>query len=481
MGTTAVKTSLFTLALELVYTTAVEYPLHTHDGLVEVDVEQYWDAICRGVHQLPDDVRARVAVIGLTSQGETLIPMRGGKPLSRGVVWLDARAKKEAAQLARRIPPDVFYRTTGLPDINGAQPICKLLHCKQREPELYGNTEVFLMAEDYILYRLTGEIATEKSLLTSTGYFSLQDDDYNLEWLEELGLDRAKLPRALECGTPVGSLTNAAAKVLGLSRTVVVCTGAMDQTAAALAAGCNSADRMSETTGTALVMTAFTDAPVFNDRHNITIYRHVVGGQYLYLPIGNTAGMALKWLRDNLLTEYREKGYEELDELAVTSPPGSNGLVMLPFLAGCVDPDTLPAASGVFAGLTLGTTRADFCRAVMESVGYLMRDMLTMLEGLGCCPDIILSMGGGSRSVFWQQIKADITGKVFYSLRNAEAASTGAAWLAARGAGLVGSQPPDPMTLCRYDPDEWKQQAYRDGYARYRAVYNAMKPVWSSL
>ena len=116
--------------------------------------------------------------------------------------------------------------------------------------------------------------------------------------LAAAGASAELLPELLECGAPAGSLLPGPAAELGLPPNIPVVAGAMDQTAAALAAGCTRPGTVTETTGTALVMAACTDAPMFRSGHHVTVYRHALPGKYLYLPIGNTAGMALRFFRD---------------------------------------------------------------------------------------------------------------------------------------------------------------------------------------
>ncbi len=481
IGTSAVKTALFSPDLTLLDCRRVEYQLDTRDGRVELDPEVYFDAFVRGVRQLPPELLSQVLAIGMTSQGETLIPVdKQGTPLHPAVVWLDGRAGREAALLQRELPIGAFYKTTGLTEINGALPLSKLLYFKTAMPELYGKTAFFLLPEDYLLFRLCGRFCTEKSIQCSTGYFSLPGDGWWTGALDAAGIDAAKLPELLEPGERAGGLTKEAATALGLTAGIPVCTGAMDQTSAAMAAGCTSPGQVTETTGTALVVAAYTDSPDYDAPHRTTVYRHVNRGAYLYLPVGNTAGMALKWFRDRFFDRPEEMDYDRLDALCEAVPPGCEGLVALPYLSGCPDPLSLPDATGVFYGVTLSSTRSHFARAVMEGVAYLLKDLLRSLEPLGCGTGVIRSLGGGSQSGLWQQIKADVCGKEFLSLKSGEAASAGAAWLAAKGAGLTDSlSPPLPITAKGYSPKAEHSLPYSRGYRVYRQLNDALTPLFA--
>ena len=298
-GTTAVKTCLFSEKAELLAVSVQEYALDAWEDRVEADPQRYWEAVCRGMAEvLALTPNAHIEAVGLTTQGETLVPVdSAGQPLRPFLVWLDNRAAAQAEMLRTQLKGADFYRTTGLPGIEGALPLAKLRWLKEHEPGIVAQTAKFLLLEDYLLFRLTGRMVTEPSLQTSTGWFRLDMDTYWPEALAAAGISPDKLPELQECGSFAGALSDEAARQLGLHAGTPVFTGAMDQTAAALAAG-SGGGVITETTGTALVAAAVTDHPVFSQEHPVTIYRHAVRGQYVCLPIGNTAGMALRWFRD---------------------------------------------------------------------------------------------------------------------------------------------------------------------------------------
>ena len=395
------------------------------------------------------------------------------------IVWLDSRAEAQAETLKRKISEMEFYRTTGLPEISGALPLAKLMWLKEHCPELYEKTHKFLLVEDFILYRLTGRFVSEKALQTSTGWFSLPGDGLWREGLALAELDSEKLPEILECGEMAGLLTEKAALELGLEPGIPVVTGAMDQTSAALAAGCTKPGTVTETTGSALVMAACTDQPIFAEGHHVTVYRHAMPGKYIYLPIGNTGGLALKWFRDEFCADLPagEGGYDAINDLVHAVPAGCEGLTFLPFLSGSVDPDNCPEARACFFGARLSTTRAHFARAVMESIAFLLRDFLEMLKKLDCSVDTIHSLGGGSRSAVWMQIKADVCGLPFRAANCSEATAMGAALLAAWGTGLIPKGTvPESGSSRSFEPDAAKK--YEKAYAQYKSLYRAVKPLF---
>ena len=250
--------------------------------------------------------------------------------------------------------------------------------------------------------------------------------------------------------------------------------------AAALAAGSGNGV-VTETTGTALVAAAVTRTPVFPREHPVTIYRHAIQGEYVCLPISNTAGMALRWFRDQFCPDLPagSAGYAALDGMAAAVPPGCEGLIFLPYLSGCVDPDACPQARAMFFGATLAHTRAHFARAVLESTAFVLADFLEMLDKMGCPCRELRSLGGGASSALWQQIKADACGRQMTVPACREATAQGAALLAGRGSGIMPSHfvPTAPPVVC-YRPDPTTASLYREARELTHQLYAAVRPLY---
>ncbi|MEI8378356.1 MAG: FGGY family carbohydrate kinase, partial [bacterium] len=149
IGTTAVKASLFDEKLSLLESATREYELIAEQALqVELDAETYWEGIAHCVKLMlarRPEAASEIKGIGITSQGETLIPVdTAGKALRRAIVWLDGRAVEESETIRSLFDEKTFYTRTGIPDCNGLCPVSKLLWIKRHEPGLYGRTYKFL-------------------------------------------------------------------------------------------------------------------------------------------------------------------------------------------------------------------------------------------------------------------------------------------------------------------------------------------------
>lgn len=495
VGTTSIKTTLFTEQIQPLASASGEYKIITEsEGYIELRPEIYWEYFRRGMNAVCATAGVSpksIARLAFTTQGETLIPVdRSGNALANAIVWLDTRADKEAEKVLHAVDPDEFFRNTGIADINATCPISKLLWLKDNAPGLYASTRHFLLLEDYLIARLTGRFVSEKSLMSTTGYYDIYHDRVWKELLGDFGLDAGKIPETLDCGVSVGAVLPSVAADLGLSADAVVVTAAMDQITGALGAGNVREGIVAETTGTALTISATCGKESLASSHRITIYKHALPDRYLYLPVCMTGGMLLKWFKDEFCAEERleaeKRGvsvYDLLSEAARKSPPLANGVLVLPYLNGTLQPQFNPDARGVFFGIGLENGRADFVRAIFEAVAFMLRENVDMLVTLGGIkPTELHSGGGGSRSDLWMRIKADVMNIETYSMAHTETPSIGAAALAmlplCGEEGMLDLLAKANPKEREYRPRPEAVEVYRHGYEKYLQLYQSVKGMF---
>lgn len=482
VGTTSVKTCLFDERFRLLKSVSEEYALITPaPDIVEMDPQRYYEALCRGARGVMDLCpSADVSVLAITTQGETLIPVGSdGEALGNAIVWLDARAEAKAQRLRQALPAEDFYRTTGLPEINGAMPLAKLMHLREEVPSLYRKAARFLLLEDYLIARLTGRQVSEPSLLSSTGYYDITGNHYDLGILEAAGLDKRKLPEVTGCGSLAGTLTPRAAADTGLAQGTPVAATAMDQICGMIGAGNVYEGVVTETTGTCLTVATTLSAPDLSHPTKPCLYRHF-DNSFACLTYSPTAAIVLKWFRGEFLTN---SSYSELDGMALQIPPGSDGVFLLPDFAGRVTPEPDASARGAFLGLGLGTTRAHLTRSILEGVAFMLRENIEFLARLGVKPGHLRTLGGGSKSALWSQIKADVTGLTVRTMEAEETTSLGAAILGAFAIGLY----PDVRSACdrfvaprtEFTPSPQTQSVYSVCYARYQRAVAALRGLYT--
>lgn len=493
-GTTSIKAALFDLEGKTIASSAEEYELLTpKPDYVELDVETYWKATRMAVNRTlrksrvaPEDVIS----LSVSSQGETLILLdRSGKPLRNAIVWLDNRSKEEAKILAERFNEKTIYEVTGQPQVIPTWPATKILWLRRNEPSIFKRTYKFLLVEDYLLYRLTGEFSTEPSICSSSLYFDIRRNHWWNEMLEELGITADNLPTLKPSGKVITEISGEASAQLGLSRKTLITTGAFDQAASAIGAGNISPGILSETTGAALAIVVTIEKPAYDPMRRIPCQRHAINGLYFLMPWCQTAGAFLKWFRDVFCFEERSiesltgiDAYSLMDREAERIPPGSDGLIMLPHLMGAASPEYDPDAKCVMFGISMRHSRPHFIRAVMESIAYMLKRNLEVIENLGIQVKEIRSIGGAAKSKLWNRIKADVVQKRIVVPKVKDTAVLGVAILAGVASGIyssIESAINSMVTIEDYiEPREEYKEIYTQSYQLYVKLYESLKPLF---
>jgi xylulokinase len=492
IGTTSVKVVLFAPDGRLIRKAIRNYTLATPAvNWYEADPEVYWDSVVTGTREIlavsgvnPCDIRA----ISGCSQGETVVFLgRDGRPVRPALVWLDLRARAEADELSTLATRDELYRVTGQTDFDPTWSAAKVLWVKKNQPEAFRMTARFLLVEDYITWRLTGRACSTPNLLSSSLFVDVHAHRYWDRFVDYLGISD-RLPELMEPGDLVGTLSKTAAEELGLDRSTLVVKGLMDQASSTLGAGNIFPGIVTETTGS--VMGIGVTAERFEPGQTVRLpYQpHVLPGSILYMPYVQTAGSAYKWWRDAFCQEeVRQAGdleaaYELMNALARSVPPGSDGVVFLPFLAGAGQPENDPDARGVLYGLTLLHGKGHGARAIMESIAFLLKKILADFIRSGVRINEVRSMGGGARSDLWLQIKADVIGLPLVRMEEEETSTLGAAILAS----VRGGDYPDVASAAkamvrlgrRFEPDPRTIPTYERSFALYNELYRALAPVF---
>lgn len=494
IGTTALKAALFDTKGTLLAVTTQEYQLLTPQvNYVEEPAEVYWNAFRDGVTDLKEKYPLSPLdeiALAISAQGETLFFLDSeGYPLRNAIVWMDNRALDEAQALKAHFGDETCYAVTGQVSFEPCWPASKILWVKNHEPEVFAKTAKFLLIEDYFIYRLTGKFSTEGSLVCSSTYWDIIHKAYWSEMLEFIGITEAQLPEVLESGEVVGQILPQAAADVGLPENVTVCTGALDQAAGAIGAGNVKEGMFSETIGAALAICAPVSRPVFDPNRRMPLHYFAVPDTYMIHTFTN-GGMTLRWFRDKFCPiemEAQKLGlddaYNMISKQVAQIPAGSDGLLMLPHLAGSNAPDVNAKAKGVWFGFTLQHTRAHFMRAVMESLGYIVRRNIDSLADMGIQVKEIRSLGGGSKSKVWNQIKSDINQIPLETVDSVEAASLGAAILAGKAVGVFEDIQDAVSNMVqvkeRTQPNPERKAVYDEGYDMYRKLFDDLNQCFA--
>jgi xylulokinase len=466
-----------------------------HPGWAEQDPDLWTAAIERTCHRLVDDCPDGPSAISGLSFGSQLDGMvvcdSEGRRLRPALIWMDRRAEAQAAALAERILPPDFYRAVGA-NLDSSHAVFKALWVRDEEPDVWEDAASLQSPGTYVLHHAAGAPAIDPSNASSFALLDPRTKDWSSEVLEAAGIDRGMLPELGNATHAVGTVTDAFAEASGLSAETVVAIGCGDEMAATLGAGVFEPGEVCDVVGTAEPVCAASAEPREDPTMLVECHPHADPDAWLLENPGFVSGGNLRWWRDQFAPEERrneERGlgdaYDQLSEEASRIAPGSDGVVFLPAMQGAMAPEWNGAARGVFFGLTLAHTRDHMTRAILEGSAFGLRDILEAMTNAGLDVRRLTIVGGGAKGPLWRQIKADVTGLPVRVPESVETTATGAAILAAVGAGVHATVADAVKAFVAFRPDEHEpdpaaREAYDEAYRRYRDVYYAMKPVFGS-
>ena len=472
-GTTALKAVLYDESFKPLCKAQREWTYsYPQAGHIEMDARGYWDKTVEAVNEIFDKAGGRetLAAVSVTGQSETLICLdEAGEPVGNAIVWLDTRPQQECEAFTRDFPADRLYRKTGNTGFDPVMPILKLKWMQKHEPERYGKTCWFLLLKEYIIYRLSGQIIGEYSAQSCSGWFDIVKCDYDDELLSYAGIDRAKLPPLKDSRHIAGPLCEDARRDTGIGGNALVVNGLLDQCASGIGAGVIDSSAITETTGTVLAIGAVLES-FDGDTPDMLVLRHGLKGKYQALPNCSTAGVLLKWFRDEFMPDGAT--YEDINRAIRDRGRDESGLLLLPHFAGYLSPVNNAQARGVIYGLSLDTTRCDIAHAIMEGVGFLLKENLDLLGKHGLKAEKIISLGGGAKSGLWLSIKANICQSAMVTLQDDESTALGCALNAAMALGWIAEDeiPGYVQAAHSYAPTDAGMEIYRQKYANYLAL-----------
>lgn len=462
IGTTSLKAAVFDKSGNRLALRRVDYDLDTDakSGYIEFDALKYI-TMCKSVI---DDLQrecGEITALSVDTQGETMILTDGdGVPLCPAIVWLDNRATKQAQMIEKRFGHEKVYGVTGQPEITATWPASKLLWVKNKRPEVFEKTKKVFMLEDWVLYNLTGNFVTEPTIQSSSVYFDINTKNWWTEMLDFIGIDSSVFPQICPSGKKVGEYNG-----------IAVVTGALDQIAGTIGVGVTDNSRVSEMTGTIMAVCATSKTvPDYDPSAVVPCHLHAIDGEYCLILWSATAGMALKWFREQFA---KDLSFKELDKLAKNVPAGCDGMTMLPYFCGSTIPNYNPQATANFCGVTLSHTKAHFVRSILEAVAFMLRSSLEYAKVKDGCE--LRITGGAASSPLWAQIKADVTGLELATVNESETACLGTAILAMVGVGEYDSVKQAVDNTVTVDKSYTPSGVdYEDAYKRYCELDNKL-------
>ena len=457
-------------------------------GAVDQDLDAILAALFEASRSLVGEGRApAVDAIAVTAQMFNLVPLDGaGHALTPMLSWLDQRAAGQASRLAARYDRPAQFELFGS-IVTGKDVIPKIGWLREEQPDIWRQTAALADCKEAVVAALTGEVVIDPAGASAFRLFDPVGGSWRRSACDAIDLPIALLPPVRPATAIAGHLTERAARSMGLPSGIPVVVGAGDVPASQIGAGATRPGDAHVSLGTAVYFGVTVDRPVIDPLGQLGVLGHAEPDRWiLWLEVA-TGGGALNWLLRILdASDADDPGAATLariDEL-VGEADDMEGLLFAPWLSGERVPVFDDRLRGAFVGLGLQHGRAHLLRAVMEGVAYQMRWALDYAGGYGVRIDEIRGVGGGAIGSTWTQIIADTLGRPLLSMASPQdATARGAAACAIVGLGLERA-----VAFCResavvervHRPDPAAVEAADAGYQRYRAMYEALRPVFAA-
>ncbi|WP_216206836.1 FGGY-family carbohydrate kinase [Amycolatopsis aidingensis] len=444
-----------------------------HPGWVEHDAESVWWrdflALARELAAAADGHRlAGLAVSGI---GPVLLPATAnGGPLRPAILYgVDTRATREIEELTAELGAEEILARGGTP-LSSQAVGPKWRWLARNEPAVCERAELFLMASSYLVYRLTGEyVLDHHSASQCDPMYDLRAAEWATDWAERTA-PGVPLPRLAWPTEVAGAVTAEAAAETGLPQGLPVTAGTVDAWAEAASVGVTDPGDTMVMYGTTMFLIQVLSDP--RPHPGLWTTRGTVPGTYSLAAGMATSGAITDWLRTLLGGDFAG-----LVAGAASVPPGSRGLLLLPYFAGERTPLFDADARGVLAGLTTAHGPGELYRAALEGIAYGVRHNLEVMGSAGGTAGRLVAVGGGVQGGLWTQIVTDVTGAEQQVPAETVGAAFGDAFLAAVATGMdpdITEWNPLARTV---RPDPRRTETYHEFYARYRELYPATADI----
>lgn len=453
-------------------------PVYLEHSWVEqdpADWEQALYGILKETIEEAENIGEVVEAISITSQRSSVIPVdREMRPLSRAIMWQDKRTSEICQSL--EVWNDKVFALCGS-RVNPVFSGSKMTWIRENRPDIYENTYKFMVIPDYLIYLMTGKICTDYTYGSRSLLMNIRTHEWEPELLELFHVEKDKLCPLIEPGSVCGYTTRRLAELTGCPEEIPVVTAGGDQQCGAIGQGVVKPNVMSVTTGTGGYLITAADQVPEHLKPDVICNFSSVKGQYILEASVLACCSAFDWFRRQF---YPDVPFEEINKQIEETPVGSHGCLCVPYFAGRSTPDWNSEAKAEFVNLTLGTTRQDMLRSLLEGICYEIRNGIDVMNQYVTVSDIYIN-GGLSNSVPFNEIQASVYGRKIIRRGAADATARGALMIASvaldvfrdmeEAFEVIGSQ--DQVQT--YLPDEKNMQEYETYRAQMNRIYKNMQ------
>ncbi len=451
-------------------------------GWAEEDPREWWQNVCELVPECLQMARiesSQLAGIAVSGMVPTVILLNSlGQVLRNSIQQNDARVQKEVEEFQSATNKDDILKKTGSA-ITQQSVGPKIAWLLKHEADIMHKTAHILGSYDYINYRLTGNLNVEQNWALESGLYNLETKTWDTELLRLYQIKTSQVCPIKAPAEIVGCVSASAALETGLIEGIPVMAGSADHIASAFSAGVKDEGDLLIKLGGAGDILYCTNILSYEAR--LFLDYHLIPGKYLINGCMASSGSVIKWFKQNFA---EEMGYEELDAAAEKIPPGSEGLIVLPYFLGEKTPIHNPLARGTVVGLTLSHTRGHMFRAILEGISFAFLHHLEVMAENDWFPRKVRVTNGGANSKLWRHVTADVLGLPLEKVSGHPGSSLGAAFVAGMGAGVFTSWNEIEKYITISDiiqPNMENYRTYHNLYQVFRETYKLLESEFPKL
>lgn len=442
-------------------------------GWSEQQPQSWIDATAQTFDQLASDHNKEfkaVKAISLSGQmhDATLLD-KSGRVLRPCILWNDTRSHAQAQSL----DSDANFRDISGNIVFPGFTAPKLQWLAEHESYLFGQVHKVLLPKDYLRYWLSGDYVSECSDASGTSWLNTRERRWSSTLLENSGMSTDQMPDLVEGSEVSGEMRVELKARWSFDKAPLIGGGAGDNAATAIGMGAINANDAFVSLGTSGVLFAANSHYQPSPQSAVHCFCHAVPQRWHQMGVILSASDALNWL-----SETTGKSVSTLSAPMGNTLRAPDGPIFLPYLSGERTPHNDAEIRASFVNIGRDTDTAALCRATMEGVAFALADNLAALRATGTLPERLFAVGGGTQSEYWLQVLAT---SLNLPIDMSKDASAGAALGAARLAMLAGG-PHNIDTVCTLptvthtvEPNPTLTYAFQEQYAKYRALYPAIK------
>ena len=447
-------------------------------GWAVQDARHVWASALAALTELAQQIpTGQVAGICLSGAMQSLLPVDPlQQPLAPAMTWADNRSAAQARQLNEIADRQAFIQRVGCPLQHVYNP-ARLRWWLEEAPEIVAQTGKFLAIKDWILFQLSGRLATDMGLASTTGMLDIHHLTWDPEAVALSGVNFNQLPELVRPDEIVGGLTREAAAITGLTEGLPIIAGTSDGGLANLGSGAVAPGQRIVTVGTSGAVRKIVDQPWVDPLGRTWCYA-LMSGRWFAGGAINNGGLTMQWVREKFYPDlHGDGGYQRMFEDAAEVAPGAEGVMVLPYFTGERSPYWDPDATAVILGLGLQHSRSHIARAAMEGVAFCLANIWEVLHGTlkdGGKPAFLT--GGISRNPVWSHIVADVLGVPMRAVEAADASAVGAAMVGHLAVGNVSTLEEIAQNIpegAKIDFNPEYHAFYAEQHLRFKHLYEA--------